>query len=68
MTAAQGWQARACVGLDTERFYGPGDSAPGAAPHRWERAALAVCQACPARAACLAAALEFPAREQHGVI
>ena len=62
------WETRGCAGLDTERFYGPGDSAPGAEPHRWERAALAVCAPCPVRAACLEMALAFPTAEQHGVI
>lgn len=65
---SRGWGARACAGLDTELFFGPGDSASGASQHRWERRALMVCRVCPVRAACLEVALEFPAPEQHGVV
>lgn len=58
----------ACWGVDPELFYGPGDSPAGGRVLPWERRALAVCAHCPVTAGCLAAALEFPAEEQHGVI
>ncbi|HEY3896026.1 MAG TPA: WhiB family transcriptional regulator [Pseudonocardiaceae bacterium] len=57
----------ACDGVDPELFFGPEDSSEGEPMFGWERRALAVCAACPITAACLAAALEFPADEQHGV-
>ncbi len=59
--------APACAGRDPELFYPPKDT-DGQRPNREERRALAVCRSCPVRAACLEAALEFPANEQHGVI
>lgn len=57
----------ACWGVDPELFFGPADSYEGEPVHDWERRALSVCAACPVMAACLAAALTFPARDQHGV-
>lgn len=60
--------APACWGADPESFFGPADSGEHHPLFDWERRALAVCAACPVQAACLAAALGFPADEQHGVI
>src|SRR2546423_14012554 len=68
MTAAKVLPAPACRGVDPELFFGPADSSAGQAIFDLERQALLVCAGCPVRAACLAAALEFPADEQHGVI
>lgn len=70
-TASQQHTARstpACGGVDPEVFFGPTDSPEGGPIHSWERQALSVCAACPLSAACLAAALTFPARDQHGVV
>jgi Transcription factor WhiB len=61
------WGDRACRGLDTELFYPPKDSPPGGPMNKWELRALEVCERCPAREACLEAALQFPGAEQHGV-
>ena len=61
------WGDRACRGLDTELFYPPRDSPEGGPMNRWELCALAVCEHCPVREACLEAVLEFPGAEQHGV-
>src|SRR2546423_4411563 len=68
MTAAKVLPAPACRGVDPELFFGPADSSAGQAIFDLERQAVLVCAGCPVRAACLAAALEFPADEQHGVI
>jgi hypothetical protein len=71
MTGIAGHQARsraACAAVDPETFYGPADSPVGGGPYDWERRALAVCAGCPVRAACLAEALTWSARDQHGVI
>jgi WhiB family redox-sensing transcriptional regulator len=58
----------ACSTVDPELFFGPDDSAVAGAMFAWERRAVAVCTGCPVGAQCLAAALEFPADEQYGVI
>jgi len=58
----------ACWGVDPETFYGPADSTENQPVLAWERRALTVCAGCPVQAGCLAAALAFPADEQHGVI
>lgn len=70
MTAAHNLPAQvpACWGVDPELFFGPGDSDEGQNILDWEQRALSVCAACPVQAGCLAAALEFPRDEQHGVI
>jgi hypothetical protein len=61
-------QRPACWGVDPEVFFGPADGPAGRPLHLWERRALAVCAGCPVVMACLAAALEFPATEQYGVV
>lgn len=59
----------ACQGLDPEIFYGPSDSPEGhLVLHPWEWAAQEVCWSCPVETACLAEALRWPAKDQHGVI
>lgn len=58
----------ACWGVEPDTFFGSADSADGQPLFGWEREALVVCTGCPVQAACLAAALEFLADEQHGVI
>ncbi|MBV9010439.1 MAG: WhiB family transcriptional regulator [Pseudonocardiales bacterium] len=59
----------ACWAVDPEVFYGPADSTDDGPPsHPWERRALAVCARCPVLQICRAAALEFPASEQYGVV
>jgi WhiB family redox-sensing transcriptional regulator len=59
----------ACWAVDPEIFFGPADSGEDGPPvHAWERRALAVCSSCPVLRGCRAAALEFPASEQYGVI
>jgi Transcription factor WhiB len=68
MTAAKILPAPACWGVDPELFFGPADSSAGQALFDWERQALSVCAGCRVQVTCLAAALEFPADEQHGVI
>ncbi len=64
---ASQWGDRACRGLGTELFFPPKDSPEGGPMNKWELRALAVCEHCPVRAACLEAALQFPGTEQHGV-
>ncbi|MGH3695350.1 MAG: WhiB family transcriptional regulator [Pseudonocardiaceae bacterium] len=61
-------QAPACWEVDPEVFFGPADSSEGAPVRSWELRALAVCAGCPVLATCRAAALEFAADEQYGVI
>ncbi|MGH4010968.1 MAG: WhiB family transcriptional regulator [Pseudonocardiaceae bacterium] len=61
-------QQPACWGVDPEMFFGPADGSAGRPLHIWERRALAVCAGCPVAAACLAAALDFPATDQYGVV
>ena len=61
-------QRPACWGVDPEVFFGPADGPAGRPLHLWERRALAVCAGCPVVTACRAAALEFPAVEQYGVV
>jgi hypothetical protein len=68
MTAAKILPAPACWGVDPELFFGTADSSAGQALFDWERQALSVCAGCRVQVTCLAAALEFPANEQHGVI
>jgi Transcription factor WhiB. len=46
--------------LNPERMFPVDESGPGQRPTAGERAALAVCAACPVRAACRAAVLEMP--------
>jgi len=58
----------ACWGVDPELFFGPADSPAHGPVLAWEHKVLAVCATCPVAAACLTAALAFPADEQHGVI
>src|SRR5947208_900688 len=57
----------ACWSVDPELFYGPADSPIGRVAD-WEQRALLVCAGCPVKTACLAAALEFPAEGQYGVV
>jgi WhiB family transcriptional regulator, redox-sensing transcriptional regulator len=56
----------ACASLPVDTFF----RADGEPTGQWalrQRVALAVCQACPLRDACLEQALRFPAVHQHGV-
>jgi len=64
----RGQAERPCRNVDPEIFFGPNDSPEAGPMLRWELDAVTVCEGCPVRAACLDAALEFPAAEQHGVI
>lgn len=61
-------QLLACTAVDPETFYGPADSQPDGPLYAWERRALAVCASCPVRAQCLAEAMTWAVRDQHGVI
>lgn len=57
-----------CQETNPEAFYGPADSGPGARIFAWEWKALEYCWACPVVSECLAEALTWPAKDQHGVI
>lgn len=57
-----------CQEAGPEVFYGPADSGPGARLFAWEWKALEHCWSCPVEAACLAKALSWPAKDQHGVV
>ena len=61
-------QQPACWDVDPELFFGVADSAEGQPVFAWEQRAVAICAGCPVRVKCLAAALEFPVDEQHGVV
>jgi WhiB family transcriptional regulator, redox-sensing transcriptional regulator len=64
---AEYWHWRewaACRGMDSELFFAP-DGERGIAKRTRERAAKAVCAACPVREPCLAHALA--SEERHGV-
>jgi len=67
MSPAEYWRWRewaACKGMGSELFFSP-DGERGVAKRTRERAAKAVCDACPVRKPCLAHALA--SEERHGV-